>query len=216
MATDSDIKADILAELKWDPRIDETDIGVTVKDGAVTLTGHVPTYPQALVAVQCAKKVRGVRAIADDIIVRLRSDDRSEDHDIARKVAHVFDWNVTIPADQVHAEVQDGVVVLTGTVGWPHQAHTVESHVRQIRGVTGVINKLGVKQDVPSTTVTREIRRALHRSAELDMANIKTLVEGGRVTLNGEVHSLYERDRIEDAVRLVPGVTEVVDNLRVA
>lgn len=216
MRTDEQIRDDIVAEIDWDPRIESTDVGVTVKNGAATLMGTVRTYAEKLAAEEAAKRVRGVRAIAEEIKVKLPSSDKATDEDIAQRIAHILQWNASIPGDAIKAEVRGGFVSLSGEVDWNYQREMARNLIAGVRGVSAVSNMIKVKTRVQSAEVTREITRALHRNADVESSKIKVDVVDGKVTLRGDVKAWYERKLVEDAVWAAPGVTDVVDNLRVA
>lgn len=216
MRNDDEIRDDIIAELEWDPKIESTEIGVTVKDGAVSLMGVVGSYAEKLAAEQAAKRVRGVRAIAEEIRVRLPSDRSVTDEDIAERIAHVLEWNTSIPDSNIQAEVRNGFVTLTGEVEWNYQRESAKDLIAGIKGVSAVSNMIKVRSRVVKTDITREIALALKRNADLEAARIKVDVDGSRVTLNGDVKAWYERKLVEDAVWAAPGVTQVTDNLRVS
>jgi osmotically-inducible protein OsmY len=145
MKSDAEIRDDVINELQWDPHITNPDaIGVAVTDGAVTLTGHVATYPERLAAARAAERVYGVKAVANDLKVKLSGAPR-DDTDIARAIAHVLEWNVQVPEGKVHARVQDGWVTLEGEVEYEYQRHAVERSIRQVRGVVGVTDTITVR-----------------------------------------------------------------------
>lgn len=216
MRNDEEIRDDIIAELEWDPKIESTEIGVTVKEGAVSLMGVVGSYAEKLAAEQAAKRVRGVRAIAEEIKVRLPSDRSVTDEDIAERIAHVLEWNTSVPESNIQAEVRNGFVTLTGDVEWNYQRESAKDLIAGIKGVSAVSNMIKVRSRIVTSDITREITRALQRNAELEATKIKVEVDGSRVTLNGDVKAWYERKLVEDAVWAAPGVTQVTDNLRVA
>ena len=165
MKSDSEIRDDVINELQWDPQITEPDaIGVAVQDGAVTLTGHVTTYSQRLAATRAAERVYGVRAVANDLEVKLSGAPR-DDSDIARAIAHVLEWNVQVPGGKVHAQVSDGWVALEGEVEYEYQRHEVERMVRQVRGVAGVTDLITIKPAVSPEKVQAVIEDAFKREA---------------------------------------------------
>lgn len=215
MINDSRIKDDILSELEWNPRVDPEDIGVEVHDGAVTLTGHVHNYFQKTAAAQCAKKVAGVHALVDNVEIRLGNKGR-DDSEVAEKVAHVLEWSVSIPNQDIQAEVNNGFVTLKGNVDWNYQRQNVVDRVWDIRGVTGVVNLIKVKTRASTYDIKQKIKEALDRHAELEASRITIDVSGGEVTLSGTVESIEEMDRVEDAAWSATGVTKIVDNLRVS
>lgn len=217
MRTDEEIRDDVIDELEWEPKVDATEVGVTVKDGAVTLLGTVRSYAEKLAAEQATKRVKGVRAIAENIEVRLPSDMAATDESIAEQIAHILEWDTTIPNASIQAEIRKGFVTLTGEVPWNYQREKARKIVADVRGVNSVSNQIRVKSpSLPRADITREITRALHRNADIEAAHIKVSTAGGRVTLDGSVRAFYERKLVEDAVWSAPGVTQVIDNLRVA
>src|SRR6201986_1487980 len=192
MKTDSELKDDVLTELQWDPQItDPNAIGVAVQDGAVTLTGHVPTYAQRMAAAQAAERVYGVKAVANDLEVKLSGAPR-DDSDIAQAIAHVLEWNVQIPGGKVHARVSDGWVTLEGEVEHEYQRHEVERMVRNVRGVVGVTDLVTVKPPVSPEKVQAVIEDAFQREAEIEARHIRVEVTDHTAKLYGHVHSLHE------------------------
>jgi len=215
MKTDAQIKADVIAELKWDAEIDETKIGVTVSNGAVTLNGHSPTFRQKMEAATAAKRVAGVLAIVNNIEVMLDREFRTTDEGLAERIASVLKWNVSIPGKEIKATVKNGVVTLTGQVDWQYQRTNILRNVEHVGGVVNVVDYITLKPAASTTDVKLKIRTALQRHADVEASKISITVADGTVTLNGTVESIEEMDRIEDAVWTAPGVTKVVDNLRV-
>lgn len=216
MRTDEQIRDDVIDEIKWEPQIESTEIGVTVKDGAVSLLGTVTSYVEKLAAERAAGRVKGVLAIADEIEVKYPFDKSITDEDIAERIAHLLQWNVSLKNQGVQAKVRDGIVTLKGEVDWNYQRRNAERDVARISGVISVSNLIKLKTRVEKADVKKDILKALHRNADLEMSHIDVDVVGGRVTLKGEVHAWGERKLVEDAVWASPGVTEVIDKLRVA
>ena len=215
MRTDDEIKTDVLAEIDWEPQIASTAVGVTVRNGAVTLTGTVSSYSEKLAAERAAKRVKGVRAIAEEMAVKYPSDKTVSDEDIAQRISNIMAWNTSIPHDTIRAEVRNGYVTLSGDVDWHYQREVARNQVANVNGVTTVSDLISVRPRAAKTDVSKEINRALHRNADLEAAHVKVDINGGKVTLSGNVKAWYERKLIEDAVWSAPGVTQVVDNLRV-
>lgn len=215
MTRDEQIKSDIIDELRWDPKVESSDVGVTVKDGAVTLTGTVKSFPVKIAAEQAAKRVKGVRAIAEEITVRIVHGKSDTDDDIARRIAHVLDWNIAISDHNIIAEVSQGCVKLTGDVDWQYQKARVMRQVAEIRGVVGVINTIEIRPCAADPEVRRAIISALHRHASIEASKVDVAIVDGRVTLSGDVDAAIEKELIEDAAWSAPGVTEVFNHLRV-
>ena len=208
MKNDSDIRQDVIKELGWDPKIPNADaIGVAVEDGAVTLTGHVFTYPEKLAAAKAAERVYGVKAVANQLEVRLT--DRHDDSDIAKAIAHILDWNTNIPTGKVRARVEHGWVTLEGIVEYPHQRDEVERMVRHVRGVIGVTNDVEVRPAVSAVQVEEQIEEALRRQADLDARSIRVEVSDHTARVYGHVHSVHEAQAIRKAAAAAPGVARV-------
>lgn len=214
MSTDSSIKDNVLIEIDLCP-VDANDIGVTVEDGIVTLTGHVPTFSQKLAVEHAVGSIKGVRGIAQEIEVRLAGIAGTSDDEIAKRVADMLRWNSVVPAEKVHVKVQAGWVTLSGTVEWHYEKKASENAVRDLKGVKGVSNLIEVKARVTPRDVRTSITKALHRNAQLEAEHITASVDGSRVTLSGRVKAWNDRQIAEEAVRAVPGVSAVVDNLTV-
>lgn len=213
--TDMTLKQTILDALEFDPSIDAASIGVSVDNGVVTLSGHVPTYFEKMKAEDIAIAIRGVKAIAQEIEVRPAGTHLTADDEIARRVLDVLRWSTTLPADAVKVKVQGGWLTLTGAVEWNFQREAAARAVRDMSGVKGVTNNIIITPKATPADLRDRIERALKRQAELDMNNIRVEVADGAVTLEGKVHSLAERRVAEQAVWAAPGIREVRDRLSV-
>ena len=216
MKSDGQIKKDVLDELKWDAEIDESKVGVIVSNGALTLTGHVPTYRQKMAAKDAAKRVAGVNAIVDEVDVRLESVHHTTDEGLAERISNVIKWNVSSPNKPIKAEVKNGIVTLTGEVEWQYQRTNILKNVQHVSGVIGVVDQVGVKPRVSAIDIQDRIKAALKRHADVEASRISIAVNNGTVTLSGSVESLAEMDLAENAAWAAPGVSRVVDNLSVA
>ncbi len=213
--SDGQLQHDVVAELEWDPSVDHTDIGVAVNDGVVTLAGYVKSYPQKVAAERAVRRVAGVRALAEELKVRLASDPKTADHEIAKRIVDMIRWTVAIPEDQIKVKVEQGWVTLTGTVDWHFISREVARAAGHISGVTGVSNRIRVG-DVPTPAdVKARIMAAFQRQAGLDASSVSVTTEGGTVTLRGKVKAWAERRMAELAAWSAPGVTEVEDYLAV-
>jgi len=213
--TDMKLKQTILDALEFDPSIDAASIGVSVDNGVVTLSGHVPTYFEKMKAEDIAIAIRGVKAIVQEIEVRPAGTHLTADDEIARRVLDVLRWSTTLPADAVKVKVQGGWLTLTGAVEWNFQREAAARAVRDMSGVKGVTNNIIITPKATPADLRDRIERALKRQAELDMNNIRVEVVDGAVTLEGKVHSLAERRVAEQAVWAAPGIREVRDRLSV-
>ncbi|MGO4671843.1 BON domain-containing protein [Bosea sp. 2YAB26] len=206
----------VLNELEFEPSVSAAHIGVAVENGTVTLSGHVGSYAEKLAAEHIVQRVKGVRAIAQEIEVRLPSDKKTNDDEIAQRAVDLISWDTTIPDEKVKIKVQDGWITLTGSVDWYFQRDAAEAALRKLSGVAGVINLIAVKPRVEASDVKNRIESALKRSAELEAGQIRVMVSGGRVTLEGKVKAWHERGVAERAAWAAPGVTAVEDHLAIA
>ena len=215
MKSDAEIKEDVLDELAWQPNIDETEIGVIVENGIVTLSGVVNQYSKKIAAEKAVKSVEGVKAIAGDIEVKYGDDFKKTDKEIAKAVVDALEWNSSVPEENLTIKVEDGWVYLSGEVNWQYQRNAAKSAVENLLGVRKVINNISIKQDIKPFDVKEKIKKAFERSAELDANNITVLTDGYTVTLQGKVHSIKEKEDAESAAYRAPGVYSVKNELKV-
>jgi osmotically-inducible protein OsmY len=214
--TDSKVQQDVIAELKWEPSVDATQVGVEVKDGVVTLTGQVGSYAEKRDAERAAQRVAGVQALAVEIQVKLPGASKRSDADIAHSVKNVLLWTTYLPNDSVQVVVEDGFITLSGTVDWEYQRKSASDVVRNLMGVAGVSNQIAVKPRVSMTAIKADIETALKRRALHDAHDIKVEVHGSDVTLTGTIHSWSERELAKHSAWSTPGVLNVVDNMKFA
>lgn len=212
---DLDIRNDVLAELALDPRVRASDVGVSVHEGVVTLSGRVRSYAEKCAAEQAAFRVRGVRAVAQELDVCLEAETFCDDEVIASRIANFLTWNVHAPHDGVKVRVASGWVTLEGEVDWAYQRADLEQFVRKLTGVKGLSNFIALRNSAPAADLQASIRRALRRSADVDVQHIAVDVDGHKVTLTGRVKAWSERQAAEHACWTVPGVREVDDQLAI-
>ncbi len=216
MTSDAALRSDIEEELDFEPSLDASGIGVSVKEGVATLSGHVSTYAQKVAAERAVARVKGIRAVAEEITVRLSLLVRHDDDEIALRAANLLAWTLHVPEDTVHVKIEKGWVTLTGDVDWQYQKHSAELAVRRLGGVMGVSNSINIRPHATVKDVRAHITEAFRRNAELESSGITVSVEGGKITLSGRVKALHERRTAENAAWGISSVTEVVDNLIVA
>ena len=213
--SDKQLQQSVIDELDWEPSVDASHIGVTASNGVVTLSGHVPTYWEKRTAERAAQRVKGVKALVEEIEVQLRGEDRWADDTIAERALQRLASDAAVPKDRITLKVEDGWVTLDGEVDWNFQKTAAEHDVHNITGVRGLTNKISIKPQVRSFEVREKIAKALARTAALDAAAISIKSDDGSVTLRGKVHSWSERQLVEDAAWSAPGVKEVNDRLSI-
>lgn len=211
---DKSLKARVVDELEWEPSLSAANIGVTVNNGIVQLTGHVPTYAQKIAAETAVKRVTGVRGFAQDLEVRTTAPADS-DEAIAGRIANLLDWDVTIPDGVIKVKVDHGMVTLTGQVDWQYQRTAAEQAIRRSQGVRGVNNLVAVKPHAQPADIKRRIEDALGRQAEVESDRIQVTVDGDKVRLEGKVKAWFERDVVERAAWAAPGVRAVEDHVSI-
>ncbi|HEV2720550.1 MAG TPA: BON domain-containing protein [Thermoanaerobaculia bacterium] len=214
-AANSQLQHEVMAELEFDPSVDATKLGVLAEDGVITLTGHVPTFSDKWNAERVVKRVVGVRAVANEIDVRLPATAAIDDESIARSAANALSWNATVPRDKITVSVTNAWVTLEGTVEWQFQKKAAEDAVRVLAGVRGVSNNVSVVPKALATDVKAKIEAALKRNAEIDARKINVNAAGGTVTLTGDVRSWIEREDAVNAAWSAAGVKNVLDEIRI-
>jgi osmotically-inducible protein OsmY len=213
---DLNLRKAILEELEFQPGIDAAHIGVSVENGVVTLSGHVKNYAQKVSAERAVKAIKGVRAVAEEIQVRLEKGAGTADDTIANRALNILSWSSDTPEGDIKIVVQKGWITLEGQVDWQYQKEIAERAVRKLSGVVGVNNHLAIRPRVDVVDIQQRIEEALKRNAEVDAKGIRIKVEGGVVKLEGKVHFWRERQIAERAAWSVPGVSKVDDHLLIA
>ncbi len=216
LRSDAEIQAEVLTELKWEPRVQATEIGVAVKDGVVTLTGFVDSYTKRWAAEDATHRVRGVKAVANDIEIRLGSAGERTDPEIAAAAARALQWDALLVPEKIDVTVSKGWITLRGTVDWQYKKHEAERVVRNLSGVKGVSNLIDVKPKLQPAEIRKQVEQALVRSAQTDAGRISVEVDGNKVTLKGTVRAWVERQEAERAAWRAPGVMTVDNRIIVA
>lgn len=215
MKSDNEIQKDVMAELKWEPILDASQIGVAVKNGIVTLSGQVDSFSKKITAEKAAKKVAGVKAVAEDIQVGISHANHKTDAEIAEAVLNALKWHSTVKEDKIKIKVEDGNVKLEGEVEWDYERANVKEAIEHLTGVRSVINYITVKPKISTTEIQKKINDAYHRSATIDSKKIIAEVDGSRVVLSGKVRSFSEKEDAISAAWNAPGVISVESKIEI-
>ena len=215
MKTDMQLQRDVIEELRWDPAVGRAEIGVAASDGVVTLSGEVDSFAQKFAAERAARRVAGVRAVAEEVGVKLRTTTKRTDTELAHAAVNALQWDTEVPDDRITVRVEDGWIALEGTVEWQYQRAAAERAVRYLTGVKGLANLITVKPRASVQDIRAKIETALKRTAELDAHAIQVEASHGTVRLTGRVRSWAERNDAEQAAWSAPGVSKVEDRLLV-
>lgn len=215
MKTDAELKKDVSAELEWEPSINASNVGVAVKNGIVTLTGHLDSYYEKYLIEKIVTRVEGVKAIAVELDVKLGPGHKRSDTEIAAAAESALKWNAGVPEETIQVKVEKGWVTLKGEVNWDYQRKNAEKAVRSLTGVVGVNNGISLKPLVTPAIVESRIRDALTRHAEREAKDIEVNIQGSVATLRGTVDSWAERTAAVSAAWAAPGIAGVVNEIKV-
>lgn len=216
MKTDSQLQLDVMDELKWEPGVDHEHIGVSTVNGVVSLSGTVGSYAEKLLAERTVRRVKGVRAAAEDLQVRYTWQPKTSDSEIAKRVADILEWDPQVPKNRIDVTVEDGVVKLSGKVEWNYQRDLATLDTSKITGVVRIENWIDVAPPLTTVDIRQRIEQAFERQADLEAEKITVQAQGGKVTLTGKVSSWNKRHLAERAAWAAPGVTQIEDKLIVA
>lgn len=213
MKSDSEIQKSVMEELSWEPLLNASEIGVAVKNGVVTLSGTVNTYSKKLAAEEAAKRVLGVKAVAEDLEVIIPVLGKKTDADIAQAVINALKWHTSVPDEKIKVKVENGWVTLDGEVEWEFQRNSARTAVKNLAGVVGISNNIAIVPTLKISDVKNKITSAFQRSATIDAEKITISSEGSKVILTGKVRSYVEKRDAENAAWLAPGVNKVENKL---
>lgn len=215
MRTDAEIQKDVMEELKWVPLLRSTEIGVAVKDGVVTISGIVDSYAKKVAAEKAATRVSGVKALAEDIEVKISGTGKRTDTEIAEAVLNALKWHSAMQENKIKVKVDNGWVTLEGEVEWEFQRSGARLMVEDLQGVTGIINNIRIVSKILATDIKEKISSAFQRNATIDADQIKIKVDGHKVVLTGKVRSWVEKNDAENAAWLAPGINTVDNKIEI-
>jgi osmotically-inducible protein OsmY len=213
MKEDLKLQQRVIDELDFEPQVDAAHIGISVRDGVVSLSGHVSSFAEKFAAERAVRRVKGVKAVAQELEVRLPSEAKTADDEIAARAVKILNWDTLVPHGRITVKVEHGVVTLGGRVDWQYERAEAEDDVRKLNGVVAVMNDIIVAPRVEPEDVRAKIRAALERNATIEANNVTVSVSGGKVTLGGRVNAWNEREAIRRAAWSAPGVHQVDDQM---
>jgi osmotically-inducible protein OsmY len=213
MKTNQDLQKDVQDAIKWEPLLNAAEIGVTAKDGVITLTGTVDSYAKKLEAEDAAKNVAGVKAVAEEIVIKYGDYGKKSDTEIANEVLNAWKWNWEVPEEKIKVKVENGWVTLEGELEWNYQREAAKKAIKNLSGVMGVLNHIKIKSETHDAIEKAAIECALERNSSIDDLGIQVDVVGNNVTLKGTVNSFYAKDEAEQIAFNAPGVWTVDNEL---
>ena len=213
MKTNEQLQRDVQNAIIWEPLLNAAEIGVTAKDGVISLTGTVDSYIKKVEAENAAKNVSGVKAVVENIKINYDTYGKKDDAAVAKEVLSAFKWNWEVPSDKIKVKVEDGWVTLEGELEWNYQKEAAKKAVATLDGVMGVTSNITIKSETKDMVEKRAIESALERNWSIDEHDIKVKVSGNKVTLNGIVDSFYQKDEAERIAWNAPGVLSVDNEL---
>jgi osmotically-inducible protein OsmY len=215
MRTDVDIQNDVIEELKSEPRLNYSEIGVAVRNGVVTLSGTVDAYSKKVDAEIAAKKVKGVKVVAEDIEVKLLGISQCNDSDIAQAALDSLKWHSAVKQDKIKVLVDSGIVMLEGEVDWEYQRESAQIVVENLTGVRGILNSIRIKPSISPKDIQKKISEAFQRNAILDSERVHVEIIGSKAIIRGKVYSWFEKNEAEKVVWTISGIDRVENKIEV-
>ncbi|MGB8182385.1 MAG: BON domain-containing protein [Stellaceae bacterium] len=215
LSDDLQLQQRVLDELTFDPSVNAAHIGIAARSGVVTLSGHVHSVAEKFAAERAVRRVKGVKAIAQELAIHLPPDKKTADDEIAQRAVKMLEWDVLIPPGAISIEVEHGVITLSGTVEWGYQRDEAGRDLHRLGGVNAIVNLIEIRPHVDAADVHASLRAAFERNAELEAGGITVAVKDSCVILSGKVKSWIEREAAERAAWSVPGVTAVEDQIAI-
>lgn len=215
MKNNADLQRDVQNAILWEPLLNEAEIGVTVNDGIVTLSGTVDSYSKKLEAEHATKNVAGVKAIVEKIEIKFANSWSKSDNEIAMEVLNALKWNWQVPHEKVRIKVENGWITLEGELTWNYQSEAAKKAVHHLMGVTGVTNNITIRSEINDTIERHDVEAALGRNGSIDASEINVKVSGTKVTLTGSVNSWYDKEEAARIAWNTPGIWKVDNELEV-
>ena len=215
MKTDIELQQDVVAELRWEPKVNPAHIGVEVNNGIVTLSGHVDNFSEKIAAIAAAKRVSGVGTLAVELDVIIPGSFRRSDSELAKLIKDILKWSDPKLAEHIFIQVEDGVVILSGHLEWQHQKETAEQLIHNLSGISGITNNIEIRPSLTAPLIKADIEAALQRQTHKEIEDLTVAINGDVVTIQGKVYSWRERNSILYTAWSIPGVRKVIDQFQV-